>query len=596
MVRKRYLNYLGVSAISIAATLLLTRSEPSTTSKKSPSGSTDKKKKPEPKPNSSIKETSGPAACIPPIVNDEQGKPKKNKIKPEEKTLVEPMQIDRSMFPMQFGGKKKHNRRERRSNRNNSSRWRPGDQAQQDSSYNYNNQKKNYEAALAGKSTTDLRAHHFKRFLELVVKLPREHREKYALNDWQMPKEAKDEIAHEEKPIDASTFGESLTFLENSLSKVARLHQLLAGTDRPISPPSEKEFKSEIGHDRTPSQVFNSILEKTHNASNMLEQLLIDIVDGHDIERSEAKDETVNVTSARLKPDSNAPRVDLEIDAGGLEKPKTPEEVRKLDNEVTRHYLAYLDYAHQIVSDWHQRRNKMRPKPRSSVRIRLKEMTMEEQKEWLKILPPDPSIPVKFWYQRLRLFSKYEEGIKLDTEGWFSTTPELIAKMIARRLGKGIVLDAMCGAGGNVIQCALHGATVIALDINSDRLEMCRHNARIYGVEDRITFICGDAFEKLPKMKADNFKVDAIFLSPPWGGQFYEQTKFDIRMMPVDGAKLFKLAEDLCGNIAMYLPRNVDVNQVKNLSESGCEIAKNRLYGKIKSVTCYFGDLNLFKK
>ena len=39
----------------------------------------------------------------------------------------------------------------------------------------------------------------------------------------------------------------------------------------------------------------------------------------------------------------------------------------------------------------------------------------------------------KYWFQRYRLFSKFDQGIWMDKEGWFSATPEKIAKHIAER-------------------------------------------------------------------------------------------------------------------------------------------------------------------
>lgn len=33
----------------------------------------------------------------------------------------------------------------------------------------------------------------------------------------------------------------------------------------------------------------------------------------------------------------------------------------------------------------------------------------------------------KYWQQRYSLFSRFEEGILMDEEGWYSVTPEVIA-------------------------------------------------------------------------------------------------------------------------------------------------------------------------
>lgn len=44
--------------------------------------------------------------------------------------------------------------------------------------------------------------------------------------------------------------------------------------------------------------------------------------------------------------------------------------------------------------------------------------------------PYGPEI-AKYWAQRYRLFSRFDEGIQLDRESWYSVTPEKIAEHIA---------------------------------------------------------------------------------------------------------------------------------------------------------------------
>ena len=50
-------------------------------------------------------------------------------------------------------------------------------------------------------------------------------------------------------------------------------------------------------------------------------------------------------------------------------------------------------------------------------------------------LPPIPSLPhmSKYWAQRFRLFSRYDEGVRLEPESWYSVTPERIAEHISER-------------------------------------------------------------------------------------------------------------------------------------------------------------------
>lgn len=60
----------------------------------------------------------------------------------------------------------------------------------------------------------------------------------------------------------------------------------------------------------------------------------------------------------------------------------------------------------------------------------------------------------KYWLKRYDLFSRYDEGIELDEEGWYSVTPESIAIRHALRSNAGLVIDCFTGCGGNAIQFA----------------------------------------------------------------------------------------------------------------------------------------------
>ena len=104
--------------------------------------------------------------------------------------------------------------------------------------------------------------------------------------------------------------------------------------------------------------------------------------------------------------------------------------------------------------------------------------------------------------------------------------------------------------------------TVIAIDIDPVKLEMARHNAEVYGVADRIEFICGDFLKIGPTVQAD-----VVFLSPPWGGpEYLNAGMFDLEscMAPLGGTKLYQVAREITENIAMYLPRNINTDQVCN--------------------------------
>ncbi|XP_075525241.1 trimethylguanosine synthase 1 isoform X1 [Dermacentor variabilis] len=227
------------------------------------------------------------------------------------------------------------------------------------------------------------------------------------------------------------------------------------------------------------------------------------------------------------------------------------------------------------------------------------QQSQEEMKELLPIDSPGTStMPsyirdnphlTKYWMQRYRLFSKFDKGIQLDEESWFSVTPEGIAKHIAKRCKADVVIDAFCGAGGNSIQFALASCHVIAVDIDPKKVELARNNASVYGVVDKIEFIVADFLEVAPRLRGD-----VVFLSLPWGGPSYQwKGTFDLKDMKPDLYQTFALCKKISSNIAILVPKNTNVDQLVQLAGPGgmVEIEQNLLHNKIKTITAYFGDL-----
>lgn len=203
----------------------------------------------------------------------------------------------------------------------------------------------------------------------------------------------------------------------------------------------------------------------------------------------------------------------------------------------------------------------------------------------------------KYWLQRYSLFQKFDEGILMDEEGWYSATPEVIAAHQAERCRCSVVVDAFAGVGGNAIQFALTCDRVIAVELSAQRLEIAKHNAEVYGVAHKIQFICGDFLRVAPSLQAD-----AVFLSPPWGGPAYSKSGlFDVAQsigsLGQNLSQLIKTAatalrQPECQRIACFLPRNtslVALSDSSNMHE--CLVERNILNGHFKAVTAYFGDL-----
>jgi len=119
-------------------------------------------------------------------------------------------------------------------------------------------------------------------------------------------------------------------------------------------------------------------------------------------------------------------------------------------------------------------------------------------------------------------------GTRLDEEGRRSLTPEALALELGRRARGLRVVDACAGAGGNAIGFARAGCTVTAIELDARRLALARHNARLYGVQDRIRFVHGDAREVLASVAAE-----LLFVDPPWGARYDKRRVLAAELPPL---------------------------------------------------------------
>lgn len=182
-----------------------------------------------------------------------------------------------------------------------------------------------------------------------------------------------------------------------------------------------------------------------------------------------------------------------------------------------------------------------------------------------------PDVHEKFWNQRYRYFSRFDEGIWLDYEGWYSSCPEAAANHVARRVvgacarsssarksppssstclpptatAAGVVsapslsccsssmlspwtsapplasltiLDAFTGCGANAIALALHPSVcrVVTVDVCESKVRCAKHNAAVYGVADKIEFVQGDASSLLEHWAKEIEQASEVSSSMTW--------------------------------------------------------------------------------
>ncbi|KAH8609540.1 Methyltransferase small domain [Trypanosoma vivax] len=210
----------------------------------------------------------------------------------------------------------------------------------------------------------------------------------------------------------------------------------------------------------------------------------------------------------------------------------------------------------------------------------------------------DPAV-TKYYGQRHRLWSKFDEGIWMTKSGWYEVTPERIAQSSAslhkKLLNKSCVLDLFCGCGGDTVQLARVYEKVIAVDKDRNAIEAAKKNVEVYGVANRVSFVCCDYRE----LQLKDVNIDAVHCSPPWGGTLYMGAPF-FRLgdslqstIGVDFAGLFDFILSLSKNITIFLPRNTLLYSVIPPSFHGdFDVHKHYVNDRCKAITLAFGDLS----
>jgi trimethylguanosine synthase len=200
-----------------------------------------------------------------------------------------------------------------------------------------------------------------------------------------------------------------------------------------------------------------------------------------------------------------------------------------------------------------------------------------------------PEIPLapegvaqKSWFKRFNLFSKFDDGINMDSDAWFDTTPEVVSRHVAnyliRQCKSTTVVDACCGVGSVCIQVACIASKmnktveIVAFDISESRLELSKHNANVYSVNNMIKFIHNDFCNSQIDCP---WNTTAVFLSPPWGGPSCNDLSsfsiFDHEPLIADMAR--HAIRSVGREVVLFLPKHTRIEEIVTLSrELKCKL------------------------
>jgi trimethylguanosine synthase len=156
---------------------------------------------------------------------------------------------------------------------------------------------------------------------------------------------------------------------------------------------------------------------------------------------------------------------------------------------------------------------------------------------------------------------------------------------------KTTVIDVFAGAGGNTIAFALSGCweKIIAIECDASVIACAQHNASIYGVFDKITWVKADSFSYMANNPEIEHSKTVIFASPPWGGPGYSTDKiFNLAtMQPYSLKKIHSLCKQM--DSALFLPRTSDLRQIAKLAPGGrkIDVVQYCMKGASKALVAY---------
>lgn len=189
----------------------------------------------------------------------------------------------------------------------------------------------------------------------------------------------------------------------------------------------------------------------------------------------------------------------------------------------------------------------------------------------------------KYWNKRYQYFSKFDKGIQIDKTALFSVTPEEVAIKQAKSIKCDTIVDGFGCVGGNAIAFAKYCKKVYLIELDKNRLEMAKNNARIYEVQDKIEFIHGDFFKEAPKIKAE-----VIYLDPHWGGPDYKNLQhFKLENFSPNGTNVLELAFKYFSKVILRIPVNFDLTELEKFGHK-YKIKDDLLGKKLISRTVYF--------
>lgn len=183
-----------------------------------------------------------------------------------------------------------------------------------------------------------------------------------------------------------------------------------------------------------------------------------------------------------------------------------------------------------------------------------------------------------------------KKGFKWDEEGLWSFTNYDIAVRMARMLLEvpglsqdSCITDCMSSIGGNTIPFAQTFKTVNAIELNSVRFELLKHNLELCGIKN--VQVVNGYFQQF----LSSVKQDVIYLDPPWGTDYKKFETLRLSISDEDGVKV-PLEDVICSMrtvspvVMVKLPRNYDMSHFVEQTSDSFTVVKEEDYNPPNSM------------
>lgn len=201
---------------------------------------------------------------------------------------------------------------------------------------------------------------------------------------------------------------------------------------------------------------------------------------------------------------------------------------------------------------------------------------------------PDPSIAHEPHVEACEIRDKFGDNYVANERSFRLGIDIRLTRRIAQRFEGRTVLETCTGGGFTTIALAEAAARVVTIEIDPERLAQARANVARAHVQDKVTFVAGDALsdELLGSIQG----IDAAFLDPDWAVTGPEHIcRFRQSNMRPPADALLRKVFGITGHVALILPPTIDLREIEDLPPH--ELQTIYLGGSQALYCVYFGAL-----